>query len=123
MPEHVYTAPYPGVFPHQRDGLNVPLGHVEPGDIRELDEPLDHRWREATDEDRAALAERTEQRRVAALIAGLKAEGLSDEEIEQVLAAGAEDGEQGASTPPALPKRSKRADTTETAGTAGSEES
>jgi hypothetical protein len=57
MPEYTFDGPYP-VTPAARDARNIPLGEVQPGDIRDLDEPLDGNWRPATDEDRAALASR-----------------------------------------------------------------
>ena len=54
MPEYVSTAPYGLNYTEGRDLQGRNLGLVQPGDIRDLDEPPDQWWREATDEDRAA---------------------------------------------------------------------
>jgi hypothetical protein len=56
MPEYVFGAPYPMTFPENKDTAGMNLGLVEPGEIRDLDEPPGRWWREATDEDRARLA-------------------------------------------------------------------
>lgn len=56
MPEMIFAAPYPMHYPENKDAAGRNLALVEPGDIRDLDGPPDHWWREATDEDRARLA-------------------------------------------------------------------
>lgn len=58
MPAFVFTGPNEGQYPGERDLASIPVGMVGPGDIRVLEAPLDHQWREATDEDLAALAAR-----------------------------------------------------------------
>lgn len=45
-------------YPEGKDANGRNLGLVRVGDIRDLDGPPDRWWREATDEDRAALAAR-----------------------------------------------------------------
>lgn len=56
MPEYESTAPYGMTYPESKDAQGRNLGLVQPGDIRDLDEPPDQWWREVTDEDRARLA-------------------------------------------------------------------
>lgn len=58
MPAHTFTGPNEGQYPGERDLAGQPLGMVGPGDIRDLEGPLDHQWRETTGEDREALAAR-----------------------------------------------------------------
>lgn len=59
MPEYTLDDPYAAQYPQWRDAHGVPLGEVEPGEIRDLDEvPPDGKWRETTDEDRARRAAR-----------------------------------------------------------------
>lgn len=73
MPDYTFTAPYPLEYPENRDSSSVPLGLVQPGDIRDLDGPPDRWWQETTDEDRArqaaAEAEQAAQQAEAALAA------------------------------------------------------
>lgn len=45
MPELIYTGLTPWYYPATRDAKGIPLGDVRPGDIRELDEAPDLRWR------------------------------------------------------------------------------
>ena len=85
MPEYVSTAPYGLNYTEGRDLQGRNLGLVQPGDIRDLDEPPDQWWREATDEDRAAQAARE---------AGSAAAG-EPEGDEQDQGAGDGDGEPG----------------------------
>ena len=58
MPEFVFTGPNAGQYPDERDLAGQPIGVVEPGDTRDLAAPLDGWWTEATDEVKAALADR-----------------------------------------------------------------
>jgi hypothetical protein len=44
MPAYVYTGPSPVVYPETRDAHDRHLGQVEPGDIRDFDEPPDSVW-------------------------------------------------------------------------------
>lgn len=83
MPEHVYTG-YGHIYPESKDASGAWIGTVEPGDIRDLDEPLDYWWREATDEDREALLRRAEAQ-FAEQAAALAAEGLSTTDLSQIV--------------------------------------
>jgi hypothetical protein len=58
MPEYTHTGHTGHDYPEHKDASGGYLGTVRPGDIRDLGMPPDHLWRETTDEDRAALAER-----------------------------------------------------------------
>lgn len=53
MPEYTFDGPPATTYPSSKDSADLPVGTVEPGGIRDLDGPLDHWWRETTDEDRA----------------------------------------------------------------------
>lgn len=44
MPEFVFTGTGGRMYPESRDARNVPVGAVEPGDVRDLDGPLDGDW-------------------------------------------------------------------------------
>jgi hypothetical protein len=54
MAEYVYADLVPRTYPEGRDAQDRPVGTVEPGDIRDLEEAPDYFWRLATGEDRAA---------------------------------------------------------------------
>jgi len=56
MPEMIFAGPCALHYPENKDAQGRNLSLVQPGDIRDLDGPPDHWWREATDEDRARLA-------------------------------------------------------------------
>jgi hypothetical protein len=60
MPEFTYAGPGDRVYTESKDAHDRHLGLVVHGDIRELDEAPDHMWHPATDEDRSALAARSE---------------------------------------------------------------
>jgi len=56
-----FAGPGPYYFPASRDARGVPLGDVQPGDVRDLDEPPDGWWvladsQPVSDEDRARAA-------------------------------------------------------------------
>lgn len=44
MPEHFYAGPSAGHYPMGRDAQGLPIGAVEPGDIRDLDDAPDPSW-------------------------------------------------------------------------------
>ncbi len=44
MPPFVFRAPSPYDYPASRDARGVPLGTVQPGDVRNLDEAIDRWW-------------------------------------------------------------------------------
>lgn len=44
MPSYEFTGLTPMTYPESRDAAGIPIGTVQPGDIRDLDEPLDHLW-------------------------------------------------------------------------------
>jgi hypothetical protein len=50
MSEFRFSGAYPRHYPESRDAQNLPVGQVEPGDTRDLDEPLDGDWTPAEDE-------------------------------------------------------------------------
>ena len=65
MPLYRFAGPTPYYFPASRDTRGVPLGDIQPGDERDLDEPVGQWWVPAdgtepapwvTDEDRARAA-------------------------------------------------------------------
>ena len=56
MPEQIYTGLTDWYYPATRDARDIPLGTVEPDDIRDLDEAPDRMWRPVTDEDRERIA-------------------------------------------------------------------
>ena len=65
MPLYRFAGPTPYYFPASRDARGAPLGDVNPGDVRDLDEPVGQWWVPAdgtepapwvTDEDRARAA-------------------------------------------------------------------
>ena len=64
MPLYRFAGPQPYYFPASRDSRGVPLGDVNPGDERDLDEPVGQWWVPAdgqdeppvSDEDRARAA-------------------------------------------------------------------
>jgi hypothetical protein len=92
---HLYTG-HRGMYPHDRDARDLPLGLLSPGDVRELDEPLDQHW---------VPLEGNEELR-ALLLAQLEAERKAAEDAES----GTEDGESadGASDGAQLPRRQRR---------------
>lgn len=47
MPEYQYAGLAGRSYPESRDARGVHVGDVEPGDTRDLDEPLDGDWRPA----------------------------------------------------------------------------
>jgi hypothetical protein len=47
MPEFVFTGPYASHYPEARDAAGLPVSDVEPGDVRDLDGPLDQWWQPA----------------------------------------------------------------------------
>jgi len=49
MPDHQFTGPYPLTYPESRDARGIPVGTAGPGDVRDLDEPLDQWWAPAPD--------------------------------------------------------------------------
>ncbi|HLK78610.1 MAG TPA: hypothetical protein VKU77_33790 [Streptosporangiaceae bacterium] len=59
MPEFTYTGLVPREYPESRHSDGTPVRSVQPGDIRDLDGPLDGDWREAADADRAVQAAET----------------------------------------------------------------
>lgn len=44
MPRYRFAAPLAYQFPASRDARGIPLGTVEPGDVRDLDEPPGLWW-------------------------------------------------------------------------------
>jgi hypothetical protein len=44
MPLYRFAGPGPYYFPASRDARGVPLGDVQPGDVRDLDEPVGQWW-------------------------------------------------------------------------------
>ncbi len=54
MPEFTYAGLVPREYPESRHSDGTPVRSVQPGDIRDLDGPLDGDWRETAEEDRAA---------------------------------------------------------------------
>ena len=61
MPRYRFAGPGPYYFPASRDSRGVPLGDVNPGDERDLDDPVGPWWVPAdsqpvSDEDRARAA-------------------------------------------------------------------
>ena len=61
MPLYRFAGPTPYYFPASRDARGAPLGDVNPGDVRDLDEPVGQWWVPAdsqgvSDEDRARAA-------------------------------------------------------------------
>jgi hypothetical protein len=56
MPEYTFDGPPGTTYPSSKDSAGVAVGTVEPGEIRDLDEPLDHWWR-ASDGEAAASPE------------------------------------------------------------------
>jgi len=94
MPEHTFTGHCPHTYPASRDRLGRPIGEVEPYEPRDLAAPLDHMWRETTDEDRAAWAK---------ILAGREAAG---EDVDEDDEAQGGSGQDAASTvpPPGLPR-------------------
>jgi hypothetical protein len=49
MPPYRFAGPGPYDFPASRDTRGIPLGTVEPGDVRDLDEPIGPWWVPASD--------------------------------------------------------------------------
>jgi len=47
VPEFVFTGPYASHYPEARDAAGRPVSDVEPGDVRDLDGPLDQWWQPA----------------------------------------------------------------------------
>jgi hypothetical protein len=75
LTDHVFTGPYPVTYAVGRDARDLPLGDVEPSEIRDLDKAPDHQWREATGEDRERWAAVLAHRERAARRAAAKARG------------------------------------------------
>lgn len=50
MSEFRYSGAYARHYPESRDARDLPIGEVQPGDTRELDEPLDGDWTPAEDD-------------------------------------------------------------------------
>lgn len=44
MPLFFFTGLTAMTYPESKDAAGQPLGTVQPGDVRDLDEPLDHLW-------------------------------------------------------------------------------
>lgn len=82
MPEHTFTGHCPHTYPASRDRLGRPIGEVEPYEPRDLTAPLDHMWRETTDEDRAAWAK---------ILAGREAAGEDVDEDDEAQGGNDED--------------------------------
>jgi hypothetical protein len=61
MPGYRFTWPTALTYPENRDAAGFPLGLVNPGDVRDLDEAPDHLWLPLSDEE--------EQQRLAGLAA------------------------------------------------------
>ena len=49
MPLYKFAGPISYYFPASRDARGVPLGDVQPGDVRDLDEPVGQWWVPAGD--------------------------------------------------------------------------
>lgn len=49
MPAFVFTGLVETAYPFDRDAEGRPVGAVQPGDVRDLDEPLDWQWAPAGD--------------------------------------------------------------------------
>lgn len=98
MPEFTFDGPGPMTYPDSRDSAAVIVGAVEPGGIRDLDEPLDHWWRETTDEDRARAAAAEANAGLEA--AGVQGSGATDEDR---AGAGTEATASASLQPPASP--------------------
>jgi hypothetical protein len=94
LPEYTFDGPGPHTYPSSKDLAGTSIGTVVPGDIRDTDGPLDHLWRETSDEDRLrAAAEEAEQ-----------AAAGAEEELRRAEAqAGAAPASAPAPAPPALP--------------------
>ena len=56
MPEFTFAGTTPHTFPESRHSDGTPVRSVEPGEIRDLPEAINHQWRETTSEDREAWA-------------------------------------------------------------------
>lgn len=99
MPEHLYTGPS-GLYPHHKDAQSVPIGAVEPGDVRDTGEPLDPAWLpvEGNEDLRALLLARREEERKAA-----EPDAGTDGEMEGESGS----GDENAGSPP-LPRRTRR---------------
>ncbi len=54
MPAYEFTGLTPMEYPFDRDATGRPLGSVQPGDVRDLDKPLDWQWTPAGSEDEPA---------------------------------------------------------------------
>ena len=57
MPRYRFAGPGPYYFPASRDAHGAPLGDVNPGDERDLDEPVGQWWVPADDDAPAVEAE------------------------------------------------------------------
>lgn len=81
MPEYIFAGHTETTYPYSKDSASMPIGTVEPDDIRDLAAPLDHWWREVTDEDRARIAavkaEEAAREAEAALAGVVAAEGAA----------------------------------------------
>lgn len=112
MPEFTFTGTTEHTFPESRHSDGTPVRSVEPGEIRDLPEAIDHQWRETTDEDREA--------RAAVLAAREAAEQMADD-VRELSAGGLDAGvlsELAQAEPPKQP-RAQRKDKTVTASEAG----
>lgn len=54
MPSYQFTGLVETAYPFNRDAGGQPLGAVQPGDVRDLDKPLDWQWVPAGDGQAAA---------------------------------------------------------------------
>jgi hypothetical protein len=99
MPEYTFDGHCLHTYPVARDAKGRHIGEAEPGDIRELDAPLDHMWHLTTDEDRAAmpsiLAARERARdeeRFAGHVRQLRDMGLGAASLAEITEAGVPEG-------------------------------
>jgi hypothetical protein len=148
MPEYTFDGHCLHTYPVARDAKGRHIGEAEPGDIRELDAPLDHMWHLTTDEDRAAmpsiLAARERARdeeRFAGHVRQLRDMGLNAASLAEITEAGVPGGltaaegllrggvravqqlnRQQAGLPPGKPQRRPRNPDSDQAGDSGTKE-
>lgn len=99
MPPFVFSGAYGRHYPESRDAQNLPVGQVEPGDTRDLNEPLDGDWTPAApadDPDRPAKSAPKEEWQSYAADTGLAkpgdAEGLTKAQLIDLTSPGKPDG-------------------------------